>query len=113
MFVPIIARSDKTTVSVTTGHQKYHPIYISLGNLTNIAQHACGNALLPVTFLPILKSKSLVYDKLIASLTPLIISHQETLEESHISSFLPPNVPHLLGPSFSATEGRHDHPRSC
>ncbi|KAH9007664.1 hypothetical protein EDB84DRAFT_1591306 [Lactarius hengduanensis] len=29
MFVPIIAGSDKTTVSVATGHQEYHPVYLS------------------------------------------------------------------------------------
>jgi hypothetical protein len=44
---------------------------MSPGNLTNIAQHACGNALLSVAFLPIPKSKSLVYDELIVSLNPI------------------------------------------
>ncbi|KAH9965083.1 hypothetical protein BJV74DRAFT_911363 [Russula compacta] len=39
MFVPIVAGSDKTTVSVATGHQEYHPVYMSPGNLTNIACH--------------------------------------------------------------------------
>jgi hypothetical protein len=58
MFVPVVAGSDKTTVSVATGHQEYHPVYMSLGNLTNIARRSHGNALLPVTFLPILKSTS-------------------------------------------------------
>jgi hypothetical protein len=58
MFVPLIAGSDKTTVSVATGHQEYHPVYMSPGNLTNIARRAHGNALLPVAFLPIPKSKS-------------------------------------------------------
>ena len=71
MFVPVIAGSDKTTVSVTTGHQEYHPIYMSPGNLSNIARRAHGNALLPVAFLPIPKSKPLVYDKLIANLTSI------------------------------------------
>ncbi|KAF8200369.1 hypothetical protein BJ912DRAFT_1054733 [Pholiota molesta] len=37
MLVPIVAGSDKTTVSVATGHQKYHPVYMSPGNLTNTA----------------------------------------------------------------------------
>ncbi|KAI9449194.1 hypothetical protein BJY52DRAFT_1206414 [Lactarius psammicola] len=56
MFVPIVAGSDKTTVSVATGHQEYHPIYISLGNLTNTARRAHGNSVLPVAFLPIPKT---------------------------------------------------------
>ncbi|KAH9974842.1 hypothetical protein BJV74DRAFT_879675 [Russula compacta] len=55
MFVPVVAGSDKTMVSVTTGHQEYHPVYMSPGNLTNIARRAHGNALLPVAFLPIPK----------------------------------------------------------
>ncbi|KAI0004338.1 hypothetical protein BJV74DRAFT_876020 [Russula compacta] len=56
MFVPIVAGSDKTTVSVATGHQEYHPVYMSPGNLTNIARHSHGNTLLPVAFLPIPKT---------------------------------------------------------
>ncbi|KIM80298.1 hypothetical protein PILCRDRAFT_9821 [Piloderma croceum F 1598] len=56
MFVPVVAGSDKTTVSVATGHQEYHPVYMSPGNLTNIARRAHGNALLPVAFLPIPKT---------------------------------------------------------
>jgi Plavaka transposase len=54
MFVPV-AGSDKTTVSVTTGNQEYHPIYMSPGNITNIAHRAHGSAFLPVAFLPIPK----------------------------------------------------------
>jgi hypothetical protein len=64
MFVPVVAGSDKTTVSVATGHQEYHPVYMSPGNLTNIAWRAHGNALLPVAFLPIPKSKSLIRSEL-------------------------------------------------
>ncbi|KAH9992964.1 hypothetical protein BJV74DRAFT_795662 [Russula compacta] len=57
MFVPVVAGSDKTTVSVATGHQEFHPVYMSPGNITNIARRAHGNGLLPVAFLPIPKSK--------------------------------------------------------
>jgi hypothetical protein len=35
MFVPIIAGSDKTTVLVAMGQQEYHPVYVSIGNLSN------------------------------------------------------------------------------
>ncbi|KAH9045837.1 hypothetical protein EDB84DRAFT_1633687 [Lactarius hengduanensis] len=46
MFVPIIAGSDKTTVSVATGHQEYHPVYVSLDYpeqvwLTGIVSNWC------------------------------------------------------------------------
>ncbi|KAF8977475.1 hypothetical protein BDQ17DRAFT_1403369 [Cyathus striatus] len=56
IFIPIIAGSDKTTVSVATGHQEYHPVYMSPGNLTNTARRSRGNAVLPVAFLPIPKT---------------------------------------------------------
>jgi hypothetical protein len=56
MFVPVVAGSDKTTVSAATGHQEYHPVYMSPGNLTNVSRRAHSNALLPVAFLPIPKS---------------------------------------------------------
>ncbi|KAH9029132.1 hypothetical protein EDB84DRAFT_1605005 [Lactarius hengduanensis] len=56
MFVPIIAGSDKTTVSVATGHQEYHPVYASLGNITNTARRGHGNGVVPVAFLPIPKT---------------------------------------------------------
>ena len=60
MFVPVVAGSDKTTVSIATGHQEYHPVYMSPSNLTNVARWAHGNAVLPVAFLPIPKSTILV-----------------------------------------------------
>jgi hypothetical protein len=53
------ASGDKTT-TVGTGQQEYHPVYQSPGNLTNVARRACGNSVLPVAFLPIPKSKSLI-----------------------------------------------------
>jgi hypothetical protein len=34
MFVPLILSSDKTTVSVVTGHNKYYPLYLSIGNVS-------------------------------------------------------------------------------
>ncbi|PPQ83156.1 hypothetical protein CVT26_008490 [Gymnopilus dilepis] len=55
MFVPVIAGSDKTTVSVATGHQEYHPVYTSPGIFTDTARRGYGNAILPVAFLPIPK----------------------------------------------------------
>ncbi|KAG7086185.1 hypothetical protein E1B28_002146 [Marasmius oreades] len=53
MLVPIVLGSDKTTVSVGTGHQEYHPAYISPGNLTNVARRAHGNSVLPFMFFAI------------------------------------------------------------
>ena len=36
MYCPIILGSDKTTVSVATGHVEYHPLYLSIGNPHNL-----------------------------------------------------------------------------
>ena len=67
MLVPVIAGSDKTTVSVATGHQEYHPVYISPGIFTNTARRGHGNAVLPVAFLPIPKSMSYLLSLLFLS----------------------------------------------
>jgi hypothetical protein len=56
MFVPVCGGSDKTTTTVGTGQQEYHPVYQSPGNLSNVARRSRGSALLPVAFLPIPKS---------------------------------------------------------
>ncbi|KAL1673537.1 hypothetical protein EV122DRAFT_255108 [Schizophyllum commune] len=56
MFVPVISGSDKTTVSVATGHQEFHPVYMSPGCITNTARRARGDGVLPVAMLPIPKA---------------------------------------------------------
>ncbi|KAG1838854.1 hypothetical protein DFJ58DRAFT_718665 [Suillus subalutaceus] len=51
-FVPLIVGSDKTTVSVTTGHTEYHPLYLSIGNnIFNSVRHAHCNGVVLVGFL--------------------------------------------------------------
>ncbi|KAJ3980770.1 hypothetical protein F5890DRAFT_1418942 [Lentinula detonsa] len=56
MLVPIILGADKTMVSVATGHVEYHPLYLSIGNVTNAARRAHKNAVIPVGFLAIPKA---------------------------------------------------------
>ncbi|KAL0957424.1 hypothetical protein HGRIS_014901 [Hohenbuehelia grisea] len=56
MLVPIISGSDKTTVSVATGHQEYHPVYQSPGNIFNTARRGHGIGVMPSSFLPIPKT---------------------------------------------------------
>ena len=51
MLVPVMGGSDKTTVSVATGYQEYHPVYASVGNISNTARRAHGNGVIPVAFL--------------------------------------------------------------
>ncbi|EGO01373.1 hypothetical protein SERLA73DRAFT_51107 [Serpula lacrymans var. lacrymans S7.3] len=60
MFVPIILGSNKTTVSVATGQNKYYLIYISIGNVHNSVRRAYQNVLALLGFLSIPKSKSLI-----------------------------------------------------
>ncbi|KAH9829324.1 uncharacterized protein C8Q71DRAFT_863392 [Rhodofomes roseus] len=55
MFVPLIVGSDKTTVSVATGHNEYYPLYISIGNVSNKVRRAHRNAVRVVAFLAIAK----------------------------------------------------------
>ncbi|KAI0244992.1 hypothetical protein BJV78DRAFT_1159298 [Lactifluus subvellereus] len=56
MFVPIILGSDKTTVSVATGHNEYYPLYASIGNVHNNIRRAHLGALVLVGFLAIPKT---------------------------------------------------------
>ncbi|KAG2362664.1 hypothetical protein BDR07DRAFT_1376316 [Suillus spraguei] len=55
-FVPLIIGSDKTMVSVATGHTEYHLLYLSIGNIYNRVQHAHRNGVVLVGFLAIPKS---------------------------------------------------------
>ncbi|KLO04652.1 hypothetical protein SCHPADRAFT_917901 [Schizopora paradoxa] len=57
MYVPIILGSDKTTVSVATGQHDYHPVYLSIGNVSNAARRAHRNAVIVVAFLAIPKTE--------------------------------------------------------
>lgn len=57
LYCPIILGADKTTVSVATGHIEYHPLYMSLGNIHNTVRRAHRNAVVPIGFLAIPKSK--------------------------------------------------------
>ncbi|KAG1747216.1 uncharacterized protein EDB91DRAFT_1245653 [Suillus paluster] len=50
-FVPVILRSDKMTVSVGTGNNKYYPLYLSIGNIHNNIQCVHQNAVAVIGFL--------------------------------------------------------------
>ncbi|KAF8257621.1 hypothetical protein EI94DRAFT_1774396 [Lactarius quietus] len=56
-FVPVILSSDKTVVSVATGHTEYWPLYMSIGNVHNHLCRAHKGALVVIGFLSILKTK--------------------------------------------------------
>ncbi|KAF5371013.1 hypothetical protein D9615_010013 [Tricholomella constricta] len=65
MYCPIILGSDKTTVSVATGHVEYHPLYFSIGNIFNTVRRAHRNGVVPIGFLAIPKCDR-KYDKDVA-----------------------------------------------
>jgi hypothetical protein len=44
MFVPVMLSTDKMTVSVATGQQSYHPVYLSVGNVHNRLRRAHKDA---------------------------------------------------------------------
>ena len=60
MLVPIILWSDKTTVSVATGHNEYYPLYASIGSIHNNVHRAHRSAVALIAFLAIPKSKCLI-----------------------------------------------------
>ncbi|OJT10478.1 hypothetical protein TRAPUB_13008, partial [Trametes pubescens] len=57
MLIPIILGADKTTVSVTTGNQEFHPLYMSLGNIHNDMRRAHRKSVVPIAFLAIPKAQ--------------------------------------------------------
>lgn len=67
MLVPILGGSDKTTVSVATGQNDFHPLYMSLGNVHNKVRRAHRDAIVPVAFLAIPKSKHIFWCILVFS----------------------------------------------
>jgi Plavaka transposase len=86
MFVPIILGSDKTVVSVATGHNEFWPLYMSIGNVHNKARRAHGTAVVLIGFLSIPKSE----DYSLASVNLLLIwlnSGQETRWKQGFSEF--------------------------
>jgi len=59
MFVPIYVSSDKTTVSVATGQNDFHPVYISVGNIHNGIRRADVGGFVLLAFLPIPRGECL------------------------------------------------------
>lgn len=57
MFVPTVVGSNGTVVSVATGQNEYHPVYLSIGNVHNQVRRARRGALVLLGFLAIPKSE--------------------------------------------------------
>ncbi|KAI0717299.1 hypothetical protein C8Q72DRAFT_962343 [Fomitopsis betulina] len=58
MLATVISGADKTTVSVATGNQEFHPLYASLGVFHSDVRCGHQNAVLPIAFLAIPKGSS-------------------------------------------------------
>ena len=56
-LVSLILRSNKTTISVATGHTCYWPLYLSIGNIHNNICHGHQNGVILLGFLAIPKSR--------------------------------------------------------
>jgi Plavaka transposase len=95
MLVPVIAGSDKTTVSVATGHQEYHPVYASSGIISNTARRGHGNGVVPFAFLPIPKGMAHIYSTVnchMITLNLIYFSKQISAKEAGIPEVLPTTV---------------------
>ena len=88
MFVPIILDSDKMTVSVSTGHNQYWPVYLSIGNIHNNVCHAHQNGLILLGFLAILASEYIILICLQPVLTNLVyLAGRESSQDPHFHNF--------------------------
>ncbi|KAI0314791.1 hypothetical protein OF83DRAFT_1165069 [Amylostereum chailletii] len=92
MYVAIITGSDKTTVSVATGHVEYHPLYLSIGNVHNSVRRAHRNAVIPIGFLAIPKSDR-KYDK-----DPAFRTFKRQLYHASLSAILQSLKPAMTTP---------------
>ncbi len=61
MFAPFDLAADKTTVSVATGNQEFHPLYMMSANVTNEMRRAHRDAIVPLAFLAIPKGEPDTY----------------------------------------------------
>ena len=108
MVVPLILRSDKTLASNATGQNEFHPLYISPGNVRNSVRRAHCDALIPIGFLAIPKSKEFVAHFFVVSCTllgsrkdgrsTLFRSFRRQLMHESIKTILSPLRPYMSKP---------------
>ncbi|KAH9940258.1 hypothetical protein B0H21DRAFT_872070 [Amylocystis lapponica] len=101
MFVPLVLGSDKTTVSVATGHNEYYPLYLSLGNVHNNVRRAHRNAVTVIAFLSIPKSEK-KYTK-----DPHFRKFRRQLFHTSLSAILQPLRPGMTVPEVTRCPDNH------
>ena len=87
MFVPIILGSDKTTVSVGTGHNEYWPVYLSIGNIHNNVRRAHRNGLVLLGFLAIPQSDHIYSFCSINNSWPLFLATKKHKDDADYRKF--------------------------
>jgi hypothetical protein len=65
--------SDKTTVSVATGQNDFHPLYLSIGNVQNHIRRAHKNAMVLIAFLPIPKGDIIIITIILGPISPSLV----------------------------------------
>ena len=113
MFIPTILGSDKTMVSVATGQNDFHPLYLSIGNIQSHIRRAHKNGLVLIGFLPIPKGPY----PTILFLTNRTLTAYNRCKERHRHGGIPgfqegPN-PQIGCYNSSPAETLHDNPRYC
>ena len=109
MLIPIILGSDKTTVSVTTGQNKYWPIYMSIGNIYNNVCCTHHNGVMLLRFLPIPKGKCLQNFDYCLLLTPslsFVLGTKKDMKDGKFwhcrQQIFHPAIAHMLQPLKAA-----------
>lgn len=104
MLVPVISGSDKTTVSVATGHQEYHP---DMG-IRSFQSHF---------FLFQKVSTGFFYIMILLYIMMLIVSLHYSKQTSKKTPWIPtlcaPSVPYVPSPCLCTASSRHDCARGC
>ncbi|KAH9960987.1 hypothetical protein BJV74DRAFT_871953 [Russula compacta] len=103
LFVPVILGSDKTTVSVATGHNEFYPLYISNGNIHNNVRCAHRNGVSILGFLSIPKTDRKYQDD-----NKFCMFHHQ-LFHSSLGAILEPLRPAMTTPKVTRCPDGHFH----
>jgi hypothetical protein len=88
MFIPVILSSDKTIVSIATGHNQYWPVYMSISNIHNNVQRTHRNGLVLLRFLTILTSESYILIIFISLINKdCWLANKKTRDNAHFCKF--------------------------
>lgn len=101
MFAPVILGSDKTTVSVGTGHTEFYPLYASLGNVHNNVRRAHRNAISLIAFLAIPKSRHSIFP--LHRLIQTTFSGSGVQRRCNVPQVSPTTIPHITFNNPAAT----------